>query len=120
MKKSIRISSVILLTTLYCFSIGIGTKSLIYSDVQTTSQEKYFLTIPSLLSLHTFQSDSSVNIFNNFSIPSCKNLFDGLWTNLKITEQFYETVFSQYTSFSINFLIHDRKADIIFPFHYFW
>ena len=101
-------------------TIGIGTKSLIHSDIQTTKQEKYFSTIPTILSPHTSQSESSVNNFNNFPAPGFKNLFDGLWAITKTTEQFYEAVFSQYTSFSINFLIQHRKTDIIFPFHYFW
>jgi hypothetical protein len=119
-KNSIRISSVLLLAAIYCFSIGIGTKSHIFSGLQTTEQEKYFSAIFTILSPHTPQAESSVNNFNDFQAPGFKNLLGGLWAVIKTTEQFYESVFSQYTSFSLNVLIHHRKTDIIFPFHYFW
>ena len=39
---------------------------------------------------------------------------------LKLTEGIYSSSFSQYIAASYNFLIKYRKADIIFPFHYFW
>lgn len=38
----------------------------------------------------------------------------------KITEGIYSSSFSQYTAAYYNFFIKYRKADIIFPFHYFW
>lgn len=120
MKSSVRISSVLLLTAIYCFTIGIVTKPLVYSAIQTTNHEKYFPSISTILFLHTPKTESSVNNFNNFPAPGIKNLYDGLWALTKTTEQFYEAAFTQYTGFSRNFLIQLQKTSIIFPFHYFW
>ena len=120
MKKSIRISSVILLTALYCFTIDIETLSVIGSDIQTNKQENYFLTISTLFSPYTSETENLFSNINTIPSPSFKNLHDGPWAITKTTEQCYESIFSQYTGFSINFLIHHRKTDIIFPFHYFW
>jgi len=122
-KNSIRILSVVFLTAIYCFAIGVVTKSLAHSDFNsnsTTSQEQYFSDFSTKLFCHTSQSESSVNNYINQPVPSFKNPFNGLWAISKTTEQLFETAFSQYTNISRNFLIQDRKSDIIFPFHYFW
>lgn len=118
--KVIRILSIILLTALYCFTIGIDTKSLIGSDIQTNNQENHCLTISTLFSPFTSETENSLHHFNNIPSPSFNNLLVGSWAITKTTERHYESIFSQYTGFSINFLIHHRKSDIMFPFHYFW
>jgi hypothetical protein len=122
-KNSIRILGVVFLTAIYCFAIGVVTKSLAHSDFNinsTTSQEQYFSDFSTKLFCHTSQSESSVNNYINQPVPSFKNPFNGLWAIAKTTEQLFETAFSQYTNISRNFLIQHRKSDIIFPFHYFW
>jgi len=122
-KNSIRILSVFFLTAIYCFAISVVTKSLTHSDFHsnsTTSQEQYFSDFSTKLFCHTSQSESSTNNYINQPVPSFKNPFNGLWAIAKITEQIFETAFSQYTHISRNFLIQHRKTDIIFPFHYFW
>jgi hypothetical protein len=122
-KNSIRILSIVFLTAIYCFAIGIVTKSLANSDFQnnsTTSQEQYFSDFSTNLFCHTPQSESSVTNYNNLPAPNFKNSFSGFLAITKTTEQLFETAFSQYTNISRNFLIHHRKTDIIFPFHYFW
>jgi len=122
-KDSIRILSVVFLTTIYCFAIGAVTKSFAHSDFHsnsTTSQEQYFSDFSTKLFCHTSQSESSVNNYNNQPVPSFKNPFKEFWAIAKTIEQFFETAFSQYTNISRNFLIQHRKTDIIFPFHYFW
>lgn len=123
MKSSFRILSVVFLTAIYCFAIGVVTKSLAHSDFNnnsTTSQEQYFSDFSTKLFCHTSQSESSVNNYINQPVPSFKNPLNGLWAIAKITEQLFETAFSQYSNISRNFLIQHRKSDIIFPFHYFW
>ena len=123
MKSSIKILSIVALTAIYCFAIGVVTKSLTYSDFQshsTTPQEQYFSDFSTKLFCQTSQSESSVNNYNNLPVPSFKNPFSGLWAITKTTEQLFKTAFSQYTNISRNFLIQHRKSDIIFPFHYFW
>jgi hypothetical protein len=123
MNSNFRFTSVAFLTAIYCFAIGVVTKSLTYSDFKgnsTTSQEQYLSNFSTKLLCHTPQSESSVNNYNSPSASSFKNPFNGLWAICKTTEQLFETAFSQYTNISENFLIQHRKADIIFPFHYFW
>ncbi len=123
MKSSIRILSVFFLTAIYFFAISVVTKSLGHSDFhneQQSSQEKYFSDFSTKLFCHNSQSESLVNSFNNLPLPSFKNPFNGLWAITKATEQLFGTAFSQYTNISRNFLIQHRKAEIIFPFHYFW
>jgi len=122
-KYNIKILSVVLLTAIYCFAIGVVTNSLTYSDFKsnsTTTQEQYFSDFSTKLFCHTTLTESSVNNYNNLPASSSKNPFNGLLAVTKTTEQLFETAFTQYTNISRNFLIQHRKTDIIFPFHYFW
>lgn len=118
-KSSNRILSVVFLIAIYCFAISVITKSFAHSDFQnkqTSSQEKIISDFSTKLFCQTSQSESSVNNFNNLPTPNFKNSF----TVVKVTEQLFETEFSQYTFFSRNILTSYRKSDLIFPFHYFW
>ena len=123
MKSSIRILSVVFLTAIYCFTIGVVTKSFAHSDFKnypTSSQEKIISDFSIKLFCHTSQSESSVNNLNNLPAPNLKNSFTEFWGIVKATEQLIESEFSQYISNSRKILINHRKSDIIFPFHYFW
>ena len=125
-KKRIIISNVILLTAIYCFTIGFGVKSFVYFDSQntqntrTSEQEKYYT--PSFTSLFcvSTQFEGSENTFNDFPTTSFNNLFNELWALAKRTDQFYKSAFTQYVHFSGNLLIRYRKTNIIFPFNCFW
>jgi len=122
-KNSIRIFSAGFLIAIYCFAIGVVTKSLVNSDFHSNSatlHEQYFSDFSTKLFCLTSQPESSVNNYINQLVPSYKNPFNGFWAIPKITEQLFETAFSLYTNISKNFLIQHRKSDIIFPFHYFW
>lgn len=123
MNKSGRFFWVILLSAIYFFAIGIYLKSPVQSDIQhsqTTAQAKLFSIAYSDLFCQPSQSESSVNNFTNFTTPSFTNKFNKHWAISKIPNLLVETKFSQYTTFSINFLIQHRKSNLIFPFHYFW
>jgi len=123
MKNNFRFVSIVFLTAIYCFAIGVVTKKLTYSDFydnSATSQEKIFSDTSTIFFCHTNQSESLVNNYNNLFSLNFKNSFSSIWVISKITEKIFETAFSQYTNISRNFLIQHRKTDIIFPFHYFW
>ncbi len=123
MKSNLRSISVVFLTAIYCFSLGIVTKSFAHSDFQhesTVSQEKFIADLSLKQFCHTSQSESSINNYNKLPTPNFKNLFTGFWGIIKSSEQFFDAEFSQYKIFSRNNLINYRKSDIIFPFHYFW
>jgi hypothetical protein len=123
MKNSIRIIGVIILTAIYCFVVSTVTNTPISSDYenhQTTEKEQYRAIISNNLFCHTLEVESLSNSFEYFPVPNPKNLFNKHWSTTKFIEQLFESEFTQYYNFSINFLIKYRKSDIIFPFHYFW
>lgn len=64
--------------------------------------------------------ENYANPSNNFPPSTLKNSFSEFLAIVKITEQFFANEFVQYISISKNFRINYRKANIIFPFHYFW
>lgn len=64
-------------------------------------------------------SEHSLKSFNN-THSSFKNPFSGFGAVLKLAGQLFESRYAQYVAGSKNFLIRFRKADIVFPFHYFW
>ncbi|WP_194767441.1 hypothetical protein [Tamlana sp. I1] len=120
MKNSIRIWNVILLTAIYCFTIGLAAKSIVPSNnssSRTTIQEKHFSTT---LFCDTSQFEYSINEVNNLPTADFDKLFKVFFVGTKITEQFLKTAYSQYVILSRNLLIKHRKSDVIFPFHYFW
>lgn len=124
MKNTYRILGATFLTILYSFVLGfVATSTIEYGlqSKQNTDQEKYFSSISTNYAFsYAPESTTSVDSITTFSVLSFKSLIYEFWTINKATEQLLETEFSQYTSFSINFLIQHRKKDIIFPFHYFW
>jgi hypothetical protein len=124
LKNTYRILGATFLTILYSFVLGFSAHSISNNQIQNskiTENEKYF---SSLSTNHSFcsvlETESSVKTLTTFSVITLKKLFYELWVINKATEKLLKTEFSQYTSFSINFLIQHRKKDIIFPFHYFW
>ena len=59
----------------------------------------------------------------NHSGGSCsggKTSIKSFWSVLRTTERFYASAFACYVGNSKKILIRFRKADMIFPFHYFW
>lgn len=124
MKNTSRILGATFLIILYCFVLGFVADSTIDYSIESsknTDKEKYFSSIST--NLLVFDSPKSTNLVNSittFSVVILKNSFYELWVINKATEQLLETEFSQYSNFSINFLIQHRKKDMIFPFHYFW
>ena len=68
---------------------------------------------------HTTRSGHSIPSFSNI-LPASQHPAGGFWAVLKLAERLFESSYAQYTARSANFPIQFRKADIIFPFHYFW
>ncbi len=127
MKNTCRILGATFLTILYCFVLGFVGSSTIDSSINSIERsknidkEKYFSNYSENYSFcHTPKSANSVNTLTTLSVLTLENPLHQLWIISKVTEQLFETEYSQYSRFSINFLIQHRKKDIIFPFHYFW
>lgn len=123
MKNSVRILGVVILTAIYCFmATAVSNPPVIYGyeNHQKTNQEQYLAVISIDFFCHTLQSENWVNSFNNFPVTYFKNSYDKHFSITKSIEKLFESEFSRYRRFSINFLIEHRKSDIIFPSHYFW
>ena len=122
MKKSVRILSVLLLTAIYCYAIGTVNVSFVSADSKGTlhtEQEKYTLNVANQLFCPTSQTENSVSSPTQLPIPSLKKPFDPQWAAKKAAELLFGIEFYQYSRVSLNFLIECRKADLLFPFHYF-
>lgn len=123
MKNKIRLISVVVLTAIYCFAIGAvynTTKQSDFNNNVSFSKERVISELSEKIFCHTYQSESSVNSYNNPPAPNIKKQFTGSWATLYINEQLIESEYSQYLIFTRSILINLRKSDIIFPFQYFW
>ena len=122
MQNSARILGVITLIAIYCFAIRTGTNLPTNSGYghQTAEQKQYLASISNSLFCHNSPSESSVGNFNDLPVPDLKNRSEEPGSITKPIEQLFKAKFTQYCNLSINFLIHHRKSDLIFPFDYFW
>jgi len=66
------------------------------------------------------QSEVVIEVPNTSIVPGLKNIISSCGNLSHITDVLASSIYAQYTKMSINVLIHHRKADHIFPFHYFW
>lgn len=123
MKNLFKISGIALLIALYCATISFAGNNSQNSDFINKSdseKEKTNSTVSVKLFSNTSQSESLANPYSNTPPFTIKNSFNEFLAIVKIREQFFANEFTQYISISKNFRIKYRKANIIFPFHYFW
>lgn len=69
---------------------------------------------------HTAPNERYGENQNGGTCTGAKTPFNSFWAVLWATERRYTSVFAHYVSISSAFQIRNRKADLIFPFHYFW
>lgn len=120
MKKALKVLGVFFVVVVYCFTIGtFYTGEVISSSKPKVENDKTVTLISVSYNPITSQSEGAIQT-NCPPLPSIKNPFKGFSLILQATEQLIVNTFSQYTTFSKNFLIRYQKIDIIFPFHYFW
>lgn len=120
MKKDFKVLGVVFVVFVYCFTIGtFYTGEDNSSNKPTLENDKTVTLISDNFNPITSQSEGAIQT-NCPPLPSIKNPFNRFSLILKSTEQIIVNTFSQYSSFSQNFLIRYQKVDIIFPFHYFW
>lgn len=123
MESRFKIIGAILLTTLYCFAVNAVIYSSVGSDYDgtyRTEQEQYKTPLSQSLIFHTTSSGDSVNSFHNFSGLDFRNPLNIFQPLIHSAGALSDAEFTQYNQFSVNFPIRFRKADLIFPFHYFW
>jgi hypothetical protein len=122
-KNGIRITGIVLISLLYCYSIGMvnGYSANSVSKKVVTAHQVIYSSPDSLSKLYDIsQTKTSVNTFNN-NLPSpIKNQFNEFWSVIKYAEQFVFNKITQHFITDSDFLIPFQKTDIIFPFNCFW
>ena len=122
-KYSMRILVSVLMMSLFCFAksglLGACGHSGGITEEQS-DQETSFSKISIKFLCHTSQSEYSSTGTNKLLEPPLKKNFQGTIADYKRFNKRFTSYFNQYTSIFRNFLILHRKADVIFPFHYFW
>jgi len=110
---------------LYCFAIGIVNGSafqpgsaLIHEN--SSGKENYFSVASISLFCQTSQPKPPLTSFKNSPPPTLNDSAGEYAAMAKASSQLRHSAFAQYISFSKNFPIRFRKANLIFPFHYFW
>lgn len=125
LKNIFKIFGVSFLISIYCFAVVViqfnGLKSSLISHSEgKTEKQLYSISSTSNVS-HTSQSESTFQVNKNLNNATSYNLlYQGFFTGLRIVNLNYISKFTQYIFFGHSFLIKHRKADLIFPFHYFW
>jgi len=85
-----------------------------------SNQKEYFSNVKADLHYHASPSESTVKAQANATTPGFNPIFTGPWLSVRASELLFESECSQYKFLSSGFLVRIRKADLIFPFHYFW
>lgn len=123
MKNLFAVLGIVLLSALYCSTIRpykSFSQNTDFINKSDSVKGKNYSTVSIELFTDSLLVENYANPSNNFPPSTLKNSFAEFLAIVKITEQFFANVFVQYISISKNFRIKYRKANIIFPFHYFW
>lgn len=122
MRNRVKIASVVFLVAIYCFAMGAVTEARASVDLNTRSAVKEKVISELSQNLYGHHVTSEITVGNVVQLPSenAKNTLPLFVVPFKACKQRFEAQFSQYVSSSNNVLIHYRKSDFIYPFHYFW
>jgi len=122
-KNTLWIFGVAIWVAFYCFA-NRTTNAVAPTPAFPGNSEKEisFSTITKSPLYHAFPSGGFENNLDNSGgfYPTIKTAYKSFWAAIRITEQRYASAFTQYVCISRTFLIRFRKADVLFPFHYFW
>ena len=122
MRKKVSSIGVLLLIISYCFAVGFINPYQHAADEPThaSNNRDYFSGVKASLNDHASPSQSFAHNSANYTTPQFQFFLWGHTTFLQITEQLGESKFLHYSNLSRNFLVRNRKSDLLFPFHYFW
>ncbi len=125
MKNTFRIGSSIFLLVLYSVAAGAARVSALYSTTALqndlhSEQDSYYSALAINLFCPVAAPKNSANSISNNSPCEIKYPFGLHSDGSEASEQLLHHTFSQYLCFAGDFPIRLRKADVIFPFHYFW
>ncbi|WP_235291803.1 hypothetical protein [Portibacter lacus] len=118
-----RIRTVLFLTAIYCYAIGIVANSQFNNNFKENLNHEsgsYFSLVSSGLFVHNSSSENSLSSLKSFSKPSINNPNGFNLIENNRSEQSYEIEYLRNHHHSISYLLNNRKAEIIYPFHFFW
>jgi len=115
-----KIGVIFYITFIYSITLSFAVNNQTIVEKQKKQNTENSSAFSSKISFQTCTAESSVTNFNNLSASSFKIQFNKFWAIRNLLESIIKTQFSQYQTFSRNFLIEYRKTDKIFPFQYFW
>lgn len=119
-KRVYKFLGVLLLASIYVFGIGVSSRAVIAPDAGHSGQDTYFSAAKTTLFCDVPQPETSFDKVNDYPAPSPNVFFTGYVNVQRPHEMLLGATGRQYLRFSVNFLVRHRKADLIFPFHYFW
>ncbi|WP_341225587.1 hypothetical protein [uncultured Arcticibacterium sp.] len=120
MKKALKYFGVLLFATVYCFAVGrVSTSDVTYLALKT-EKGKHITSVSTDLFSGLVSSYRNSSPSHSLKNPDLKDSLSGPWILEKTHKAVFISKYSQYVSSAKNLLIRHRKADIIFPFHYFW
>ncbi|MCK3683444.1 hypothetical protein [Maribellus sp. YY47] len=123
MESSLRLWFAVLLVAVYSFGIGYGSgpnAAGTYLPADNLESEVYSSDASNQLSYHFTESEKLVSDSRTSSPVTFKTSFAQFLAFVQNSGLILANGFTQYRRISENLLIRYRKADIIFPFHYFW
>lgn len=121
-KFGIGILSMVLLSTLFFHKEvreSLADNVVTSFNVKKGNHNAYTTVEAQLLSNATQIEGFTTNLSNPAS-PEFRNSWAGDRFRNKVIEALVKTRNTQYVNISKNLLVHYRKSDLIFPFHYYW
>jgi hypothetical protein len=122
-KQPLRFWVGMLLVAIYCLAVGISTHTVVHADAPFSSlggQDAFVAGDPHALLSHAPLTERTVSSFGGYSLPGFDKVIDHFWVVTDVAERVFQATFAQYYRFFVSLLILHRKADLLFPFHYFW
>ena len=123
MKMAVDLVGALLLTVLYSFLVVMPDTTALHStfpNKSITEKERKDSKAKNNFIWNCSQSDSLFEISQNESLDTFEKTLKSFFATTISTECLLAHKLVQYTSISRNLLIKYRKADMIFPFQYFW
>jgi hypothetical protein len=122
MGKKGKTLAVMFLMVVYCLSISAIHHVPISPGAFTrdSNQKEYFSKVKAALNDHLSPTGSTVKARANVGVSGFNPFFIASQWSTRANELLFVTRDLQYEILSRGLLIRFRKADLIFPFHYFW
>ena len=104
----------------FALMCGYGYSKFSQDNLQKPVTENYQSIITGNQPGAALQAIKPIDAGFSFAYTQNKKTFNDFSEILKSIDRLLIGRFARYESFSINIAVRNRKADIIFPFHYFW